>query len=280
VRTLPLADAPAFERPARRTALARFALAALVAILAGLALLAARDEEPPRVSPSPAPRSTPLVAVVDVSASVAGSAEDQIAATLEGVARARESAGLILFSDAAAEALPLAAPTTELRRFLPFFRPPPGLDDYYVRDPWGTALGSGTRISVGLRAARRTLERDAGGTGDVLLVSDLDTSQVDLERLERELATYARTPALDVHVLALPGTKANDEAFFRARLGRGEIEHEPVVVGERVSEAAPTGPAPFPGRLALLAVLIGLALALRELIAVPLAWRVHERGGA
>jgi hypothetical protein len=278
VRALPLADAAALRRPARRTAGARLALTALVAVLAALAFMAAGDERPPD-APAAAPmRSTPLVALVDVSASVAGTADDEVAATLERIARARRDAGLVLFSDAAAEALPPATPTAELARFIPFFRAPPGTEDHYAREPWGTALGSGTRISAGLRAARRTLERDAGGAGDVVLVSDLDTSQVDVERLERELAAYARAPAIDVRVVALPGTKAPDEAFFRRRLGRADFDLEPAAVVAQASQAAPA--APFPDRLALLVVAIGLAVALRELVAVPLAWRAHKGTGA
>jgi hypothetical protein len=278
VRALPLADAPALRRAARRTTAARFGLAALVTVLVALALMAARDRRPPETAVAQPAPSRPLVAVVDVSASVAGEADDEIAALLERIARARGEAGLVLFSDAAVEALPPGTRTAELVRFIPFFRPPPGRDDYYAREPWGTALGSGTRISAGLRAARRALARDAGGAGDVVLVSDLDTSRVDVEALERELAVYARAPAVDVQVIALPGTKAPDEAFFRRRLGRADLDLEPAAALERTSEPAPV--APFPRRLALLVVLIGLALALRELVAVPLAWRAAEgRGG-
>jgi hypothetical protein len=274
VRALPLADAAAFRRPARRTAVARFALAALVAILAGLAFLAARDGHPGDASAPPPAAARPLVVVVDVSASVAGAADEKIASTLERIARARRYAGLVLFGDAAAETLPPATRVAELTRFVPFFRPPPRRDDYYAREPWGTALGSGTRISAGLRAARRSLARDAGGGGDVVLVSDLDTSVVDVAALERELAVYARSPALDVVVVALPGTAANDEAFFRRRLGNAYAALDPTVVAEPSPAAAPVPP--FPRRLALLVVLIGLALALRELVAVPLAWRPRE----
>ena len=274
MRALPLADAAAFRRPARRTAGTRFALAALVAVLAGLAFVAARDgrtTDAPAASPPPA---RPLVVVVDVSASVAGAADENIATTLERIARARRNAGLVLFGDAAVETLPPATRAAEFGRFVPFFRPPAGRDAYYAREPWAAALGSGTRISAGLRAARRSLERDAGGAGDVVLVSDLDTSIVDMAALERELAAYARAPDLDVRVVALPGTAANDEAFFRRRLGPAGAALDPTVVAEPTPVAAPV--APFPRRLALLVVLIGLALALHELVAVPLAWRREE----
>jgi hypothetical protein len=274
VRALPLADAPALRRPARRTALARLALAALVAIFAGLAFLAARDGPPAAASAPSPPPARPLVVVVDVSASVAGAADEKIASTVDRIARGRRSAGLVLFADAAAEALPPATRAAELVRFVPFFRPPPGADDYYISEPWGAALGSGTRISAGLRAARRSLGRDAGGAGDVVLVSDLDTSRVDEAALERELAAYARSPTLDVVVVALPGAAANDEALFRRTLGRAYADLDPTVVAEPAPAAAPD--APFPRRLALLVVLIGLALALHEFVAVPLAWRAQE----
>ncbi len=274
MRALPLADAAAFRRPARRTALARFALAALVAILAGLAFIAARAGGPADVSTGSPPPATPLVVVVDVSASITGAADEKIALTLERIAGGRQDAGLVLFADAAAEALPLATRSAELARFVPFFRSPPGREDYYAREPWGAALGSGTRISAGLRAARRSLDREASGVGDVVLVSDLDTSRADAASLERELAAYARAPGLDVRVVALPGTSANDEAFFRSRLGRPSAALDPTVVAEPAAAAAPV--APFPRRLAVLIVLIGLALALHELVAVPLAWRPQE----
>ena len=279
MRALPLADAGAFRRAARRTALGRFALGALVAVLAGLAFAAALQAETTDAAASAAPAGTPIVLVVDVSASVAGAADERIAATLEAIAAARRdgSAGLVLFGDAALEALPPGTRAAELTRFVPFFRPPPGQDVYYAREPWARAVGSGTRISTGLRAARMSLERDAGGAGDVVLVSDLDTSQVDLARLERELAAYARAPALDVRVVPLPGADASDEAFFRGRLGQERLALDAGAVAQPAREAATD--APFPGRLALLVVLIGLALALRELVAVPLAWRPEGRSG-
>lgn len=276
MRALPLADAATFRRPARRGALARLSLAAIVAALGGLAFLAAREEPPAGAGPPPPAR--PLVAVVDVSASIAGAADERIASTLARIARARGNAGLVLFADAAAEALPPASRAGELAPFVPFFRPPPGRDEYYEREPWAAALGSGTRISTGLRAARRALERDAGGAGDVVLVSDLDTSRVDVAPLERELAAYARAPALDVLVVPLPGTQPNDAAYFRARLGPADVDLAPSVAAE--PPPASPGEADFPGRLALLVVAIGLALAVRELVAVPLAWRAQETSPA
>jgi hypothetical protein len=270
LRALPLADAAVFERAARRTTLVRVALVVLVAMLAALALFAARDEGPSAGAAPAVPEAPPLVVVADVSASVSGAADEAIASMLRRVAARRDgSAGLVLFGDAAVEALPSGTAAGELPRFVPFFRPPPGRADYYATEPWAAALGSGTRISAGLRAARISLERDAGGAGDVVLVSDLDTSEDDRARLERELAAYAAARLLDLHVVPVPGTDATDEAFFRARVGQTE---GPAAIDFTPAKAAEPA-APFPARLALLVVLIGLALALRELLVVPIGWR-------
>src|SRR5262249_42491354 len=114
---LPLADATALERAARRTVAVRGALGVLLVALVGAALLAA-----PRAAADRHRGSGPVggtVVVLDLSSST-GQSRGAIHDALAGVIRAAGGAdgvGLVVFSNVAEEALPTGTPALELAAF-------------------------------------------------------------------------------------------------------------------------------------------------------------------
>ena len=276
---VPLADAARVFAAARRTRVIRAALAAALAGLLLAAFLVARGAHEP--VPALDPASGGFVVVIDVSGSVSATGYRMIGRTLQEIVRTRRDrpTGVVVFADVAAEALPPGTSTRELARFLRFYEPPDptaSLAYFNLEKPWRTGLGGGTRISNGLRVAREALERDANGRGSVLLLSDLSTAEPDVAALEAELRTYARTPSLELRAAPLPLAAEEDERFFERFIG-AEVRVPEATPGEEpgrpgaVPERVPTG-------LVVLAVLVGLALALNELFAVPLAWRRVTEG--
>lgn len=273
----PLADAPAFVRAGRRTALVRSAVAAAVVLLVVFAFLVARD--PDRAAPPVASTGTALVVVLDVSASVSGEADAKVAETLESLADVSrpDGAGLVLFADVAVEALPPRTASAELGRYVRFFRRPAERTFSYVDKPWSPGIGGGTNISAGLRLGRDVLERDAGGRGVVLLVSDLAAAEQDVAALGRELGLYRRNPALDLRVVAVPPATAENKAFFRRRVDADSFVAHPASLRADTPDTRAERD-PFPAALVLFVVLAGLGVALVELVAIPLAWRERAEG--
>lgn len=272
---LPLADARAFVRAGRRTALLRYAVAAAVAVLVVFAFLLARDSD--RAAPPATTTGTALVVALDVSASVSGEADARVAETLESLADVTrtDGAGLVLFADVAVEALPPRTASTELGRYVRFFRRPAEQTFSYVDKPWSPGIGGGTSISSGLRLARDVLDRDAGGRGVVLLVSDLAIPDQDVENVRRELRLYRRDPLLDLRIVAVPPSTPENRAFFRRHvLPDAFVAHPASLRAEAPATSAERDP--FPTALVLVVVLAGLAVALVELVAVPLSWRVRR----
>ncbi len=269
---LPLADAPALARTARRTTLVRAALAALLALLLALAFLSARRRE---LAARERGSVGEVVALVDVSASVSD-ADASVAATLDALVRSerKQGVGLVLFADVAEEALPPGTPSDELARFVRFFprEGRGGAAASSVDEPWSPGLGAGTRISQGLRAAREALARDAGGRGRVVLVSDLAAAATDLPRLRRELRAYRRNPLLDLQVVALPTAAVEDRRFFRSYLGGASFVRPSATALSEPMKGSRASASELP-LLPLVVVLVALVLALVELVAMPLEWK-------
>jgi hypothetical protein len=288
-RSLPLADAPALRRAGRRTAIVRGALTAAALAAIASALLAAKSGATARAA-----RSGPAGAVVvlDVSGSIDARDSREIQRSLAQEVRRGGRVGLVLFSDTAMEALPPTAPASALQPFRRFFVAlrgraraaapswPPGAFDAvpdaatFPRSPWGVAFSGGTSISTGLREARAALRRSGLAGGRVVLLSDLVDAPEDEPALRRELAAYARDPALDLHVRALtPAVSPQPLGLYRKALGDRAVT--------AASAAPPPRPAvgdPAPLWLILAAVAAAGALAANELVAAPLRWRAPAEG--
>lgn len=259
---LPLSDAPALRRAARRTALQRAALAAGVLVAAVAVVLAARD---PEVESQPLlPTDANGIVVLDLSASISGDTHQRIRSTLLRLAAAGGRHGLVVFSDAAYEALPPGTSASELRRVARYYDTPQGqLAD---RTPWSVAFSGGTRISTGLELARSIIERDGLERPALLLVSDLDDDTGDVARMRRALVELEAS-GTEVRVVAL-NPDPEDQRLFRRLLD------EPDAVAQATLEApaADRAEAEFPWTIVVVGLLLAAAVAAHELWRARLRW--------
>lgn len=266
---IPLASPGSLEATARRTRLVRLGAAALAVGLAAAAALAAlglRGDREPYL-----PRGADGIVVLDVSASIASDTYARIAATLARLADSEGRYGLVLFSDAAYEALPPGTPAAELRRFERFFRIPArsvsGEVPQPPRSPWTDAFSAGTRISTGLLVALDVVRRNALSRPAVLLVSDLDDDVADVERLASAALSLRREGA-QLKVVSL-NAAPEDERLVRRLLAR------PVdlVQARLPGESPAAGARAVPRLFAVLAVLLALALTALLALTEAVRWR-------
>jgi hypothetical protein len=259
---LPLSDARALGPAARRTALQRTLLAVTVLVVALATFLAARDLE---VS-SQAFLATDAngIVVLDLSASISGDTHQRIRSTLLRLAAGDGRYGLVVFSDAAYEALPPGTSASELRRVARYYDTPQG--QLSERTPWSAAFTGGTRISTGLELARTIIERDRLERPALLLVSDLDDDTGDVARMRRTLEEL-EAAGTDVRVVAL-NPAPEDQRLFARLLG------EPDKVAQATLDApvAASAEATAPWTLVVLALVLALALAGHELWRARLRW--------
>jgi len=177
---IPASEAHRLSRLARRTTIARAALAAGLVVLLAACVLVARQYDVRR-APLVASGSSGVI-VLDLSASVF---EGGFEATVRKLVRTDERAGLVVFSDVGYELLPPGSSGREFQPLLRFFRstatgfPPP--------NPWDR-FRAGTRISAGLLAARDSLRRVGQTSGTLVLVSDLEILPDEVQRLVGVLA--------------------------------------------------------------------------------------------
>src|SRR5262245_20207112 len=140
------------------------------------------------------PAGSTGIAVIDVSASISWETYARIASTLDRLRRDGGTAGLILFSDTAYQALPPRTPVAELGGFERFFRVAqpgsPGFQPQPPRSPWTDSFSAGTRISTGLELALNVVRARHLRKPLVLLVSDLDDDAGDLESLTSVALAY------------------------------------------------------------------------------------------
>jgi hypothetical protein len=265
---IPLGDTRVFRRRAatvRRLRLAVAASAVLVAV--ALLLVSFRDDAAP---PPLLPASSSGIVVLDVSASISSDTYARIDATLERLVRSDGAYGLILFSDVAYQALPPQTPAKELRPLQPFFELPeqrsPGALPQAPRSPWTEAFAAGTRISAGLSLALDVIRGSRLVRPAVLLVSDLDDDDGDIERLSQVAIAYRRA-GIPLHVVGL-NASPEDVAFIqRFVTGNGSFT-EAALPSHRSG-------IPSPGidlLLAGLAAVLAVALAAYLLLSEPLRW--------
>jgi hypothetical protein len=268
--SIPLADAPALEREARRTLLLRLAVAALAV---GAVLLAAAAGRDPDVRRTPfVPVGSSAIVVLDLSASISSDTYERIGNTLAELAAGRGRYGLVLFSDTAYEALPPGTPAAELAPFVRYFTLPkqdqPGFLPEFPRNPWQDTYSAGTRISTGLELARDVIRRERLDNPAILLVSDLDDDPIDVPRVRRTLSEL-EAAGTKVSIVGL-NPSPEDERFFRRLLREpGELRFARLPT-QRAE--APSGAA-FPWPLVAASLAAAAALALALLWGARLTWR-------
>jgi hypothetical protein len=274
-RAIPLADAPTLAGLARRTAILRWTLLAAIAAVAVAAVVTTRTM---RVGESAffSPGSAGVI-VLDLSSSTEAAPPHEIEVALQRVAKSGRRVGLVLFSDVAYEALPPSAKAAELAPFIRFFHAPPvdPTRPFIVPDdrrrhpnPW-SSFRAGTRISAGLRLARRALERS--GSPGVVLISDLNDSLFDVPQLTRTLEDFVRD-GIRLRVVGL-NPSPDDRTFWETQLGKAAFVPDPVLTNDPGRHRTAHLVGTFPTRFVVLGLLLALALALNELWGNRLSWR-------
>lgn len=218
-----LADARGMRRLARRTAIVRWALAAVLLGLAVLTVWLLRD---PHVRETRfLPRGSNGIVVLDLSASISTETYSRIGATLTDLVATRGRYGLVIFSDVAYEAFPPGTPAEAFRPLIRYFRLPPqtqpGVPPNFPVNPWLQTFSGGTKISTGLEMARAILRTEGATRPAVLLISDLDNDLADSVKTNGILLQY-RADRLPLHVVAL-NPEPLDEAFFRKFIASGSF---------------------------------------------------------
>jgi uncharacterized membrane protein len=294
-QAIPLADAGALERAARRLTIVRIVLAVgLVAALAGAVAFAQRPGEGERVLAKGADSG---IVVLDLSASI-GQPGRTVVDPFEYLADTGQEFGLVIFSGRAYEVLPPGTNSAELRPIIRALRPFPDVclartdiqcppktrrvvpdtqEGERIRrqmvTPWDSNFRGGTEISTGLALARQMLERHKMNEHGVLLISDLDDALLDIPRLTRELITY-RAQNIPLHVVPLAPFD-DDRFFFERILGKDAFvdraDMTPGLDARRRAERAGV-----PEGLAGLALLLLTLLALNEHFCGRLAWRAER----
>lgn len=299
-QSIPVADAGALDRHARRTALVRIVLAA--ALLAALALEVSFGRDADKRKQTAFPGGESGVLVLDVSASI-GSPERRFSDPLRYLARTRQDFGLVLFSDSAYEAIPPGTNAAELRAFIRRFSPPPEpcvsprqrrcspgtrrmspaeanrwrATAPAHRDPWLESFRGGTRISTGLALARGMLEREGMTGRGALLVSDLNDSPFDVPALTRELVAY-RKNRIPLHIVALSPFR-EDRGYFRRLVGPAAFVDQADLAPQELGGGEAREAGAFPVDLVLVGLLVLLLLGANEHFCGRLTWRREPRAG-
>jgi hypothetical protein len=253
VTPIPTTEPERLLRTGRRTAVLRLVLAAaLLAALAGAFLMARREgvERAPLV-----PTGKTGIVVLDLSASTS---EAAFAQTIEKLAAADERVGLIAFSDAAYELLPIGTPGRELLPLLRYFSTVGG-NEPPAQHPWAD-FRAGTRVSEGMRVAHETLRREGVDNGSLILVSDFEILPDEIQRVAEQVAEV-RGDGIEVRLVPLQPTPER-RARVNAILGGAAVLREesgdaPVRAPEArsISSAAPWA---FVGVAALLVGLLAV----------------------
>jgi hypothetical protein len=267
-RWIPLADAPLLRGATRRTAAVRAVLAAALAALSLAAVAFATRLEPRETAFLPS--GSDGIVVLDVSASISSDTYARIGATLARLAESEGRYGLVLFSDVAYEALPPGTPASELRAFQRYFVVPaqtePGLLPEPPPSPWAETFSGGTRISTGLQLALDRIRADRLSRPAVLLVSDLDDDQGDLESLT-SVAIAMKRAGVAVRVVGL-NADPEDARFVERLLPHGARDLTPAgLPGERT-----TARGGVPGSLVVAGLLLAVLLAVNEVVGARLRW--------
>jgi hypothetical protein len=275
--TIPIADAPALRRVARRTSVARLGLALLLLLGLGACVWLAGDF---RTRPSSyfAAGGGGIV-VLDLSTSVDPARYRRLARVLRTIVETGQPVGLVAYSDSAYEMLPPGTRGDELRPLLRFFEPPSGDPAQarrargfgFLESPWAGSFRGGTRISTGLRVAREMVARDGLAPATVVLVSDLDDSPFDTARLGDEAIRYRRA-GIDLRLVTLSPSREDRDLFMRLMGPRAFVDHRELLANSALEERR-TLVGSFPVLLVLVAAALLLLLAANERVNARLRWR-------
>jgi hypothetical protein len=262
---IPLAEAVALRRCARR---ARALTALLAAAALGCAVAALLVSQSPRTRTLvPLGRDANAVLVLDLSASISADTFSRIAGTLRTLSASNGRFALVVFSDLAYEALPPGTPAVDLTPLIRYFNVPPHqASPNFPPNPWANTFTGGTSISSGMQLGLQiALAQRPRPT--IVLVSDLDDNPEDLPALSGVLAEDRRN-RVPVRVIGL-NPASSDVAYFTAALGpNAQITYAPTL-----AQAAPRQTTPFPWALAMLALVAAVMLGLHEGWAPRLDWR-------
>jgi hypothetical protein len=214
---IPFGDHDRIAWPARRALISAVVLGLMILVLVFVAIGSAGSgglERVGFVDPNAA-----TVVVLDGSFSISGLSGRIAGNAVRRIASTNRPVGLVAFSDAAYQLLPLGTPGRELFPYVRFFRP----SRTNTADPFGSnplvALRGGTQISTGLDLARDVLDRAGVARGTIVLISDLEDSQEDLPRVETSIAELRRR-SIDLRIVPLlPSAPARGR--FEALAGRG-----------------------------------------------------------
>jgi hypothetical protein len=267
VSSIPLADAPALQAPARRTFVVRLSLA-VVCVGAAIAILVV-SRHPHTRTIVPLPAGGQSVLVLDLSASISADTFSRIGGTLAALSHSGTRFGLVLFSDQAYEAMPPGTPAADLAPFVRYFTLPeqatPGFAPTFPPNPWQSTFTGGTKISAGLDLAH-SIAVAGKRPATVVLVSDLDDDPGDLPRLASVLLAYRRDH-VPVRIVGLAPSPDNVALFNRL------LSLAPVIAqAPTLAEAPPHDVTPLPWTLVALALVVAAALALRTAWAPQLEW--------
>jgi hypothetical protein len=225
------------HRLGRRTTLVRIALAlALLGALA-LAVLTARGEDVRRAPLVPSGKTGILV--LDLSASTS---EVAFADTIRQLAESDERVGLVAFSDAAYQLLPIGTPGRELLPLLRYFSVEDGRQPA-AHNPW-EEFRAGTRISEGLEVAHDVLLDEGAVDSSIVLVSDFEILPDEIQRVADQVGLL-KQDGIEVRLVPLDPTPERRERMD-AILGGAAVLREssadaPVRAPESrsLAEAAP-----------------------------------------
>jgi hypothetical protein len=277
VSAVPIAEARELRPLARRTAVIRLVSALALLALAAAAILLGRHPRVLELHLLPAGSSG--IVVLDLSASISSDTYSRIGATLAEIAGSRGRYGLVIFSDAAYEALPPGTSASAFRPLVRFFRLPPqkrpGVAPSFPTNPWTSSFSAGTRISAGLDLARSILIGERAARPAVLLVSDLDDDPGDLPELT-SLALAYRNEGIALHVVGLNPSPDDEQIFRRFVRGNGSFS-QARLPGEAKGG---TAKASFPVWLAVAALALVVGLAGNELWDARLTWAPRREDAA
>jgi hypothetical protein len=215
------------------------------------------------------PHSANIIVVLDVSASVSSDTYSRIGGTLAAIARSSKRVGLVVFSDAAYEALPPGVPAADLAPYVRYFTLPrqakPGFAPTFPVNPWTNAFTAGTKCSAGLDLAHAIATAQPSRPA-VVLVSDLDDDPNDVPRLATVVAAYQRDH-VPLRIVGL-NPSPQDVTLFQRLVG----PRVPIGEAPTTDQVPHHDVAPFPWLLVALASAAAAALALREAWSPRLEW--------